>query len=105
MRLRAFWVCICFGVLIAAPQTVLASDCPDFELPANDQQAFCAEFEALLYAPYTPGSDRNSNARERKELDALLGSNPLWGEVYRSDPKQTLDLINRIRAAGGLSDD
>lgn len=35
-------------------------------------------------------------------MDALIETDPLWGEVYRTDPKRTLELISRIRESGGL---
>ena len=80
----------------------LSSDCPDFGLTGPDQQTYCDEFKDLLYAPFAPNSDRNSSLEEQQKMDALIADDPLWGEVYRTDPKRTLELIARIRDAGGL---
>lgn len=94
----------CAALLLGAPP-VFASDCPDLGLQGAERAVFCAEFEALLYAPYSPGSDRSSADLEADDIGKIFNSDPLWGEVYRSDPKKTLDLINRIRNAGGLQTD
>ena len=94
----------CAALLLGAPPAV-SSECPDLGLQGAERAAFCAEFEALLYAPYSPGSDRSSAELEADDIGQILKSDPLWGEVYRSDPKKTLDLINRIRNAGGLQTD
>ena len=84
----------------AAPAT--AEDCPSFGLPERQEERFCTEFRDLLFAPYKPNTNRATAAdRDKSNVDKWIKSNPLWGEVYRSDPKRTLDLISRIRKAGG----
>ena len=97
---------LCFvGPAILAGTVVKASDCPDFGLQDEARVAFCTEFQELLYAPYNPDSKRGNEDQNRREFEKILGSDPLWGEVYRSDPKKTLELIERIRQAGGLAQD
>jgi hypothetical protein len=85
-----------------APAFASTADCPDLGLSQDLEVQYCAEFQALLYAPFNQNADRSLSSKDRKDMDALIGSDPLWGEVFRSDPKQTLELINRIRQAGGL---
>lgn len=79
-----------------------AQECPSLGLSALEEKKFCLEFEELLYAPFDPKTDRSMGKRSKKKVEKILESDPLWGEVYRSDPKRTLELIVRIRNAGGL---
>ncbi|MEM1267689.1 MAG: hypothetical protein AAGI50_16915 [Pseudomonadota bacterium] len=81
-----------------------ASGCPEFGVSEKAQASFCAELLKILYAPAAPSRDRGSEQgdRQSQKLRDLLGSDPLWAEAYRSDPKRTLELIARIRGAGGL---
>ena len=96
----------CFAVVcLLAITTVSASDCPDFGLSGKAQKQFCAEFQELLYAPYNPSNKRGNEDRRRLDLEEVLKSDPLWGEIYRSDPQKTLEMIDRIRKAGGLPQD
>lgn len=92
------------ATLAILPASVHAQDCPKLGLSESEAKPFCKEFRELLYAPYDPKSDRDFSTKDRRDLDRILKNDPLWGEVYRSDPKQTLDLIQRIREAGGLQE-
>lgn len=104
-RMRLCSVSFVVAAYLLAATIVRASECPDFGLSDDAQLQFCAEFQDLLYAPYNPDSNRGNEDRQRRDLENLLKSDPLWGEVYRSDPKKTLELIDRIRQAGGLRQD
>ena len=88
--------------LFGAATPGFANDCPDLGLSSSERDAFCREFRELLYAPFDPGSDRTASNRPSADITAIIESDSLWGEIYRSDPKQTIDLITRIRSAGGL---
>lgn len=96
-----FLLAICLAV---TPVVADASDCPDFGLTEAKEKEFCEEFRALLYAPFSPNSDRNSSSEDQRRIDALIEEDPLWGEVYRADPRRTLELLTRIRDAGGYTD-
>lgn len=102
MSVSRFAICFLGAAFIATPHKSLAADCPDLKLGQDETQQFCAEFRELLYAPFQPGGNRQVPGVLPSDVDRIIQSDALWGEVYRSDPKQTLDLINRIRSAGGL---
>lgn len=92
---------VCAAVLAGIGTPGQSSDCPELNLPADSQQTYCEQFRELLYGPFRSGSDRDANP-PGKTIESILTSDPLWGEVYRADPKKTLELIARIRDAGGL---
>jgi len=98
--MRRLDLALAAALVWAAP--AFGRDCPDFGVQSDQQDAFCDAFEDLLYAPHRGHGDRSVTPEERRKFDWILESDPLWAEVYRSDPKSTLQLIARIRDAGGL---
>ena len=93
-------------IFIAACQvlgtTAFASDCPNFGVEQKQQIHFCSEFLELLYAPYEPDQNRETGRDQSEAVEDVINSDSLWGEIYRADPAKTLDLIKRIKDAGGL---
>ncbi len=61
-------------------------------------RALTAEAAEILAA--TPSGLRNAE-RPNEELSALLRGNPLLDAVYRHDPSAALDLLTRVKQAGG----
>lgn len=85
-------------------QAVADAACPD--LGVDDQAArerFCAELSEILLAPYDADRAVSRDSLDDSVRRSLLSS-PELSEAYRSDPKRTLALIARIRAAGGLNE-
>lgn len=103
-KIRSQQLALTLGAAVfwGVPSAGVASDCPRLGLPQPKEERFCKEFRDLLYAPYNPNTKRAVPGRQpNKDIRPLLKSNPLWGEVYRSDPKRTLQLLARIKKAGG----
>lgn len=81
-----------------------ASDCAELDLTSEGlTQYFC---DALKDIGDAPERTRSAGSGGQSEADPL----PDWAEVeiikeaYRADPRKTLDLIKRIKNAGGLGD-
>lgn len=82
----------------------MASTCPDFGIgDTAERDSVCAELNDILIAPYNAerAGDRSD---EGSDLNEILRSFGELSEAYRSDPVRTLDLIKRIKAAGGLTE-
>ncbi|MEO0991566.1 MAG: hypothetical protein AAFX00_11510 [Pseudomonadota bacterium] len=62
---------------------------------------FCAELRDLA----EPGGTRSAQDPNVEELPPELMEIELIQEAYRADPRKTLDLIKRIKSAGGLQQD
>jgi len=78
-----------------------AEDCKELGVPnAYLAQMFCTELRALL----PPGASRGLD-----ETDPALPDGADWSgigllrDAYRADPRKTLELIRRIKDAGGLT--
>jgi hypothetical protein len=81
-----------------------AEDCADLDLTSvHLTQYFC---DALKDVGSAPGTTRSAGIDGQVDAEPL----PEWAEVevikeaYRADPRKTLDLIKRIKNAGGLGD-
>jgi len=102
---KVFLACLLMIALVGPSWTqaqAQAADCPQVGVSGAQHERFCQEFRKLLYAPYKPLAKRSApSKKQRSEAEEFLKSDPLWGEVYRSDPKRTLALIERIKKAGG----
>ncbi len=91
-----------FSVILAVSASpVLADDCPGFGFKADYLDThFCDQFDAIA-GPVTRGLGMDET------VSAPDGMAPEWWELevvreaHRVDPAKTLDLIARIRAAGG----
>jgi hypothetical protein len=95
-----------FVLVLAATQSVAGEDCPDFEVSsAYLERHFCEQLRGIMSQT---GQDRSG---------WLAGEEPPEGfdtapwrqigvldEAYSRDPKKTLALIERVKAAGGLAE-
>ncbi len=78
--------------------------CGGFQMSDSRRAAaFCDELNHLLVQPHEGAIGERSSPDREPELERILQDNPLLFEAYRSRPEETLDLIRRIREAGGLS--
>jgi hypothetical protein len=92
------------SLLIVVPQTGAAEECPDLGVEnAYLGRHFCEQIKGILSQT---GKDRSTWPDEDNPPE---GANvPPWrsvgmlNEAYSRDPKKTLALIERIKAAGGL---
>ncbi|OYX42620.1 MAG: hypothetical protein B7Z02_11540 [Rhodobacterales bacterium 32-67-9] len=90
-------------LLIAASSGVEARECAELGL-SNDYLSamFCAELKAIAGGTVSRGVGDGGSAQDVLPL-------PEWPEVeilqdaFRADPRKTLDLIRRIKDAGGLA--
>lgn len=94
-------VLLATAALFAATPAFAGLDCPDLGLTGAKNERFCDEFRDLLYAPARPNANRGVAQKSAKRARPVIESDPLWGEVFRADPERTLDLIARIKRAGG----
>lgn len=88
-------------LLLTAP-AASAQDCPDLGLEnAFLTEHFCAQLLDIL--PGT-GTTRSITQEGNPDLsdDAEWADFPLIQDAYRADPRKTLELIERIKGAGGL---
>lgn len=98
---------LALAFLIASATSAAAfEDCPDLGLDsAYMTQFFCDQ--ALGITAQT-GSDRSSWPDDLPPPDDADGQPwrrfGLLDEAYRVDPRKTLELIDRIKSAGGLVD-
>lgn len=78
------------------------TDCPDLGLE-NDflSRHFCAQLQALA-----PGTGTTRSITQEGNPDLPDGQDwadfPLIQDAFRADPRKTLELIERIKGAGGL---
>lgn len=100
--ISALIVMLCLSAHPSSAQSL--DNCPEIGLTGPGKDRFCAEFRDLLYAPYNPSTTRSDGLRPDTRTTDLINTDALWGEVFRAHPSKTLDLIQRIRDAGGLSD-
>jgi hypothetical protein len=92
------------AALLLAAVPAAAAECGGFLMSDSRRAAaFCDELNALLLAPHGGGTTERSLGDDDAELDRILRENPLLHEAWRSQPERTLDLIRRIRDAGGLA--
>ncbi len=78
------------------------ADCPDLGLENEFLSThFCAQLQALV-----PGTGTTRSITQEGNPDLPEGQEwadfPLIQDAYRADPRKTLDLIERIKGAGGL---
>lgn len=89
---------LAFALALGAAQCALAQDARWGVSDAPARAALERELDAILAQPV--GSARAKDpARLAPAQRDLLDADPLLMEAYRSDPRKTLDLIDRIRAA------
>ncbi len=91
---------------VAACATTAAADeaeyCPDLGLENAFLSAhFCAQLQAIA-----PGTGTTRSITQEGNPDLPQGQEwadfPLIQDAFRADPRKTLDLIERIKGAGGL---
>lgn len=95
--MRRFSV-VAFALFIGAAQGSLAQDARWGVSDAATRAALERELDAILTQP-VDGAQAKGPARLAPAQRDLLDADPLLREAYRSDPRKTLDLIDRIRAA------
>ena len=91
---------------LAATQAVAGEDCPDLGLSSEYlDRYFCEQFQGIMNQT---GQDRSTwpeGEAPPEDLDtAPWRSIGLLEDAYARDPKKTLALIERIKAAGGLGE-
>ena len=91
-----------FSVILAVSASpVLAEDCPGFGFKADYLDThFCDQFEDII-GPATRGMGPDETVSAPDGLAPEWWELELVREAHRVDPAKTLDLIARIRAAGG----
>jgi len=92
------------AVALAAFADAAAADehCPDFGFGVawlNDY--FCARLETLAESEADP-PDRSVGVPDDEAAELIEGV-PLVRDAFQADPRSTLELIDRIRAAGGTT--
>ena len=95
---------ICFPCAVAGAE--VDEECPDFGIESEYlQQFFCDQLNGILAQT---GKDRSSwpSGEEPPEEETLPPWRQIKGldEAYNRDPRKTLELIERIKAAGGLGE-
>lgn len=93
-----------FWLAGAAAPVQASGDCPAFGLSsAFLQEHFCSQLRDLS-APAGTGTTRSilPEGDPDQPLSEDWAALPLIQDAYRADPQKTLELIARIRGAGGL---
>jgi hypothetical protein len=87
--------------LLALSHAAVADEhCPDFGFDTQWLNDFyCARLEALADGRTVP-PDRSVGVPDDEAAELIEGV-PLVRDAFQADPRSTLDLIDRIRAAGG----
>ncbi len=100
--LRRMYFTTAFCVACASGASAQDLECPDLGVE-NEFLAshFCAQLQALV-----PGTGTTRSITQEGNPDLPDGQEwadfPLIQDAYRADPRKTLDLIERIKGAGGL---
>ena len=89
--------------MIAAAQIGHAADCTDQGL-SNKYLAehFCAQLDSVKNADESARSITDADV-DNPQMPAEWANHEVLRDACRADPKKTLELIARIRKAGGLS--
>ncbi len=100
--LRRFYLTTAFFISCAAGATAQSEDCPDLGLENEFLSThFCAQLQAIV-----PGTGTTRSITQEGNPDLPDGQEwadfPLIQDAFRADPRKTLDLIERIKGAGGL---
>ena len=84
-----------------------AVECPDLGLDsAFLSDHFCAQLQAIVpQEGAATGTTRSITQEGNPDLPQGedWASFPMFQDAYRADPRKTLELIERIKGAGGLS--
>ena len=92
--------------LAATPAIGETTDCPDLGLDnAFLSDHFCAQLQAILpQEGEATGTTRSITQEGNPDLpqDQDWANFPLIQDAFRADPRKTLELIERIKGAGGL---
>lgn len=91
------------ALLFGAAAPAAAQDCPDLGLEsAFLTEHFCAQLQAIA-----PGTGTTRSITQEGNPDLPEGTDwadfPMIQDAYRADPRKTLELIERIKGAGGLT--
>lgn len=96
----------CFAFCLFLAQAAHAEDCTQLGIE-NDylQKMFCAELDEIIDAdPISRGigGDDDPDSDTDNLFEGLGIDAEVFKKAYRADPSATLELIERIRQAGGL---
>ena len=95
MRRLLFMASLCAG----AP--AFAEDCPSFALDSTYLHGFfCGQLDQII-GPKTRQLPPTNPITTAEDVDEAWLSIPAIRDAYRVDPGRTLDMIQRIKAAGG----
>lgn len=93
--------CLAILILVGAVAPAHATDCSELGLSNGYlTEHFCTQLQDLAGTSTTRGMDSSTD----ETLDAQFHDLEIIQEAYRADPRKTLELIARIRNAGGLTD-
>jgi len=91
--------------VLASASAVQADECAGLGLEnAYLQEHFCAQLKSLSQPGGVTRSMGNSGETSTSDPEADWAGIGILREAYRADPRKTLELIERIRNAGGLPD-
>jgi hypothetical protein len=89
-------------VMGAAGPASADAPCPDLSFETDWLNAFfCAQLRDLASDP--PDAPTRNVEIPDGATEALIADVPLIQDAYNSDPRRTLELIERIRSAGGAT--
>lgn len=92
--------CLPHLALMFAATTAAAEDCGELGIPnAYLGALFCAELREML----VPSATTRGIPDDGITPDAAWSGIEILRDAYRADPKKTLELIRRIKDAGGLA--
>lgn len=96
----------CLIALASGVAATEAVECPDLGLEnAFLSDHFCAQLLAIVPGEGAPTGTTRSITQEGNP-DLPQGEEwanfPMFQDAYRADPRKTLELIERIKGAGGL---
>ena len=108
MRQTTLTLTLAAGMAVTASlAAALDEDCPDLGLDSTYlAQFFCGQIDRIISDGTTRGmdiDDPDAPALPEGPGTEWVGIAPLQ-DAYRMDPRKTLELIDRIRTAGGLTD-
>lgn len=101
--MKKYIFAICLATLA---QPVQAEDCADLGIDnAYLRELFCTELQEIIGHNSTTRSITDGSDTSDSSTDELWRDIEVLKHAFRADPETTLELIERIRQAGGLVND